>query len=182
MIAHRVRPDGLHEQREEAEQEPTLQNKCREFPGRGFVFHPPRQRERKRRAHGEQKKGKDQIHPRDAGQRADPFKMGRRLLRVIHPARQRVLIEGKLAGQQHRQDGQPAQRVERERAAGGSGAGIFGGHVAKPAPDRLKPCRIFSALRSCARWWRAVLCSTRVRRHTIACRQWSRRSQTPPPS
>ena len=121
MMVHRVRPDGLHEQREEAEQESTLGHEQKQFPRRGFIFHSLRQRERKGRAHREQEKREHQVHPRDAGQGAGPLEGRGRFLRVIHPAWQRVRIKRHLAGEQHRQNGQPAQRVEGQRAAGLTG-------------------------------------------------------------
>ena len=126
MRAEGVGADQLDEQREEREQEAAFANEGRKVPARCAFVCASRQREREGRAHRKKKKWKHEVNPGDAGQRTVECEVRWRHLRVIHPGRERVRIEWQLAGQEHREDGEAAQRIQCEGAGCG---GCADGHT-----------------------------------------------------
>ena len=142
-MAQGVRAYELNEHGKEAEEQSPFEHKQDKFPTRRALVHSPTQSQRKSRAHGEEKKWKNKVHPGNSRQRAIELESRRRLLRVIHPRREGVLIKGKLAGKDHGHNGQAPQRVQRHDTvlAGGGGhiipsaaAGRAGGGFNKQAP------------------------------------------------
>src|ERR1051326_8234949 len=113
IIAQNVRSDRLNIEGEEEEQKAAFKGREDGFRFRPSLFQSPIESERQGSSHREEKEREDQIYPRDSRLRAYPFMLGRRNLGVIHPGRQGALTERKLARQQHREDRQATQRIER---------------------------------------------------------------------
>ena len=172
MIAHRVGPDGLHEQRKKAEQESPFQNEtAQQLPGGQFHFpsaatapaETPRPSQREKRERPDPPTRCPAACRSTQNAAAAPARDT-----SSWAARFRRTASGRTAAS----PGSPA-RAGRQAQGRDSRTGrwdFWSSRSPKPAAAGLRLCRVFSARQTCGAWCPAALGSIRVRRHTIACR------------
>ena len=103
-----------NDQREQIEQRRTLYRAPRNFRRRLTGGEQLRVPDWNRRRHGEEEAREDDILPREARER-DVFPVWRRILHVIHPRRQELLVR-QCEGQVHCEQAEPAHGIQSEHA------------------------------------------------------------------